>query len=618
MTKRQKRTLTKLIVATSVYIIAVVLDLIFKFGSIIPNEKWAWVLPTVIYGAIFVFVGYKVVKAAFSNLFHGYVLDENFLMTIASIGAFIIGDQKEGVAVVLLFCLGEWFQSFATERSRKSIKDLMELKVDFANVINADQTIIETALEELKIGDTLLIKQGDKVPTDVALLSANACMDLKAITGESMPVNYQEGDFISSGAINMGEAVTVKVSALYENSTVAKILEVVENASKGKTKTENFIARFAKVYTPCVIGVAVVVALLGGIITKDYVGWIYKALNFLVVSCPCALVISVPLTFFTSIGEMAKQGVLVKGSVAIENLSKTGVVVFDKTGTITKGELKVINTYPEDKTEEIMRLAEIAESASLHPISRAILGEHYQAAKGYTFTEVAGEGVIAIGNGETIVCGNNKLMEENGITIVTNESVGTIIYVAKNGEFVGSLVVGDTIKDEAKEAITTLKQRGIKPVMLSGDHKKIAEITAAQVGIGEVYAELLPNQKVEKLNELKSQTANEKIAAVGDGINDAPLLISADVGVSMGTIGADSAIEASDVVILKDNLSALVSAQKTAKNTMKIAKENVWLSLIIKFGVLAISLTSLASMWLAIFADVGVSFIAILNALRKK
>ena len=570
----------------------------------------------------YIIVGLEIVRKALRNIFRGKVFDENFLMTVATVGAFGIGEFPEAVAVMLFYQVGEFFQSYAVDKSRKSIASLMDIRPDYAN-IEKDGKVLKVDPDDVNIGDIIIIKPGEKVPLDGTVIEGNTSIDTKALTGESLPREVTPGDEILSGSINISGLVKVKVSKEYGESTVSKILDLVENASSKKSKSENFITKFAKYYTPIVVIIAILlvivpVAFFGG----EFSDWIYRALSFLVVSCPCALVISIPLSFFGGIGGASKMGILIKGSNYLEAIANTEIIVFDKTGTLTEGIFEVQKINPKDIDEnDLLENAAYAECYSNHPISLSIkraYGKQIDKSKIKSTEELSGRGIVAIINGKNVLVGNEKLLNENNIEFEKNNDVGTILYVAIDNKYVGNIVIADKIKEDAKDSIMSLKKSNIKQaVMLTGDRKAVGENVAGILGIDKVYTELLPDGKVEKVEELlKKKSEKGKLAFVGDGINDAPVLALADIGIAMGGLGADSAIEAADIVLMTDEPSKIVDTIKLSKKTMKIVKENIIFAISIKVLVLILSAIGISTMWEAVFADVGVSIIAILNALR--
>ena len=606
----KKRTI-KIIIAFILFLIAICIPF--------PKE---W-MKKGIYIVSYCIVGLDIVWKAVRNITRGKVFDENFLMTIATIGAFAIGEFPEAVAVMLFYQIGELFQSYAVDKSRKSIASLMNIRPDFANV-KRDNQITKVNPEEVKIGETIVVKPGEKIPLDGIIVEGNSLVDTSALTGESIPKEVGSGDEVLSGCINQNGLLTIKVEKEFGESTVSKILDLVENASSKKSKSENFISKFAKYYTPIVVITAVLLAIIPPFILKDatFIDWLYRALTFLVVSCPCALVISIPLGFFGGIGGASKMGILVKGSNYLEALSKAEIVVFDKTGTLTQGVFKVQKIHPVDiSKEELIELTAHAESYSNHPISvsiREAYGKEIEHNRIEKIQELPGLGVIAKVDEKEILAGNEKLMQQKKIQYSKCEEIGTIIYIAIENKYAGYIVIADEIKEDAKKAIKELKKNNIsKTIMLTGDKKEVGESVAKKLGIDQVYTELLPDGKVEKMEKLLKETSQTgKLVFVGDGINDAPVLALSDIGIAMGGLGADSAIEAADIVIMTDEPSKIVNAIKISKKTMRIVKQNIIFAISIKVAVLILSAFGLSNMWEAVFADVGVSVIAILNALR--
>ena len=603
-------------------VIKVVIALIlFLISLIIPFEN-AWI-NIGIYIISYLIVGLDVLIEAIKNIFKGEVFDENFLMTIATIGAFTIGEYPEAVAVMLFYQVGEMFQSYAVDKSRKSIASLMDIRPDFAN-IKKNGSIEKVSPDKISIGDIIIVKPGEKVPLDGTIVDGNSILDTSALTGESVPREVSIGDEILSGSINQNGLIEIKVTKSFGESTVSKILDLVENASSKKSKSENFISKFAKYYTPIVVVIAVLLAIIPPIIFKEteFIQWLYRALTFLVVSCPCALVISIPLGFFGGIGGASKLGVLVKGSNYLEALSKTEIVVFDKTGTLTEGVFEVQKVNSVDITkEDLIKCAAYAESFSNHPIANSLkkaYGKDIDNKKISETHELSGLGVNAVVDGKEVFVGNEKLMQEKNIEYIKCNEIGTILYVAINNQFKGTIIISDKIKADAKETIEKLKKNNVKKiVMLTGDKKAVGESVAKELGLDEVYTELLPNNKVEKVEELmKSKSEKGKLAFVGDGINDAPVLAISDIGIAMGGLGSDAAIEAADVVLMTDEPSKVVDAIKISKKTLKIVKQNIIFAIAVKILVLILSAIGLSNMWQAVFADVGVSVLAILNALR--
>ena len=606
-----KKRATKIIIALILFLIAIII----KF----PNE---W-LNKGIFIISYLIVGIEVLKEAIENIFKGEVFDENFLMSIATIGAFAIGEFPEAVAVMLFYQIGELFQSYAVDKSRKSIASLMDIRPDYANV-KRENEISKVNPEEVKIGETIVVKPGEKIPLDGKIINGESLIDTSALTGESVPRKEKIGDEVLSGCINQNGLLEIKVTKEFGESTVSKILDLVENASSKKSKSENFITKFARYYTPAVVIIAVILAIVPPFIFHNatFTEWLYRALTFLVVSCPCALVISIPLGFFGGIGGASKMGILVKGSNYLEALSQTEIVVFDKTGTLTQGIFEVQKIETEEiSKEEMLRLVTHAENYSNHPISQSIkkaYGKEIDKNIISKTEEISGKGIIAKVENNDIIIGNNKLMDEKNIQYKKCNEIGTVLYVAINNKFAGYIVIADKVKEDAQKAIKTLKQNHIKKtVMLTGDKKEIGEKIAGKLNIDEVYTELLPDGKVEKVEELLKQKSEKgKLAFVGDGINDAPVLALSDIGIAMGGLGSDSAIEAADVVIMTDEPSKLINAIKISKKTMRIVKENIIFAIVVKVAVLILSAFGLSTMWEAVFADVGVSVIAIINSLR--
>lgn len=616
MSRKQKKNLIRICLSLLFFVILFTIDHIFHLDQVIPNENWSWVLPASLFLVLYLFIAYDVLWKAIRNIFHGQVFDENFLMIVATIGAFAIQSFDEAVAVILFYQIGEFFQSYAVGKSRKSISSLMDIRPDFANVIRDGKTVtIEP--DEVELDEIIVVQPGEKVPLDGIIIEGNSTLDTKALTGESLPREVSIDDEILSGCINLTQTLKIQVKKLFYDSTVTKILDLVENASEQKSKAENFITKFAKYYTPTVVILAVLLALIPGLITRDYIEWIYRALNFLVVSCPCALVISIPLSFFAGIGSASKKGILIKGSNYLEMFNKVNTFVFDKTGTLTKGNFAVTEVAPEERKDEILHLASIAEQDSNHPIAKSILALVDSKEDGYTLTNVAGQGIIATKDSITIYCGNEKLMEENQIDYTKVSGVGTVVYVAKNKEFIGSILICDEVKEEAPSVIQELNQMKNKTIMLTGDNEAIAKDVASRLGVTSYKASLLPQNKVQELEAiLQNKKDKEYVSFVGDGINDAPVLMRADIGISMGGVGSDAAIEASDIVLMKDDLKGIAVAKKIARKTMRIVFENIIFALGVKVLVLILSALGYSNMWLGVFADVGVAVLAILNAMR--
>lgn len=600
-----------LIIGTIVYIIA----LAYK-----SNEN---LLSFILFGVSYLIIGGEVILNAIKNIIRGEIFDENFLMSIATIGAFFIGEYPEAVAVMLFYQIGEVFQGYAVNKSRKSISSLMNIRADHANVLRDDKEI-RVSPEDVSIGEFIIIKPGERVPLDGTVLEGTSFIDTSALTGESVPREVTTGNEILSGSINNNGVLKVKVDKEYGESTVARILELVENASNKKAPTEKFITKFAKVYTPIVVAIAVLVAIIPPIIIKDatFSEWIYKALSILVVSCPCALVVSIPLGFFSGIGAASKKGILVKGGNYLEALRDSEIVVFDKTGTLTKGIFKVteINSINMSK-EELLEITAMGESLSNHPIAVSIAkayGKEVNKDEIKDYREVSGHGIEVTIREKNVLLGNSKLMKSNNIAYNDIDSIGTIVHVAINGEYKGNIVISDEIKENVKEALTELKEVGIKKtIMLTGDNKNVADKVAMYIGIDEVYSELLPGDKVSKIEEiLNKKTSKGKVLFVGDGINDAPVLARADIGVAMGGIGSDAAIEAADVVLMKDKIEEISEAIRVSRRTNMILWQNIIFSLGVKIIVMLLVILGLTNMWAAVFADVGVTLIAVLNSMR--
>lgn len=581
------------------------------------------VITLVLFIIAYAVAGYDVLYGAIRNIFRGQVFDENFLMAIATIGAFCVGEYPEGVAVMIFYQVGEMFQNYAVNQSRKSITELMNIRPDYANVLR-DGEYITVDPEEVMVNETILIKPGEKIPLDGTILEGSSTLDTVALTGESLPREVGKGEDVISGCINLNGTITVKVNQLFEDSTVAKILDLVENAGSKKAKTENFITKFAKYYTPIVVITAAILGLVPPLLFADasFKDWIYRALIFLVVSCPCALVISIPLGFFGGIGSASKQGILVKGSNYLEAMASARIVVFDKTGTLTKGTFEVTEVNPENISyEELLGITAKAESYSNHPIAVSIIkayGGEIKEGEAKEVKEHPGYGVEAVIDNKIVFAGNERLMQEKNISYTPCEAIGTIVYVACDGVFLGSIVISDELKPDSKQTIQGLNKNGIeKTVMLTGDTKQTGEKVAAELALDEVYTNLLPGDKVTKLEELlHKKSKKDKLIYVGDGINDAPVLARADIGIAMGGLGSDAAIEAADIVIMEDEPSKILSAIAISKKTLRIVKQNIVFALGIKMFVLILAAFGLSNMWEAVFADVGVSVIAILNAIR--
>ena len=588
--------------------------LIYRFDNV-------WINNT-LYIISYLLVGLEVLKDACLNIIKGKILDESFLMSVATLGAFLIGELPEAVAVMMFYQVGELFQDYAVDKSKRSIKELMNIRADYANIYENGK-IKKVNPKEVKIGSTIIVSPGEKIPLDGEIIEGNSSLDIKALTGESIPKDVFCGNNVLSGCINLNGVIKIKVTKEFGESTVSKILDLVENASNKKSKSEKFITKFAKYYTPIIVIIAIILGCIIPFLIKDsYSNWIYRALSFLVVSCPCALVISIPLSFFGGIGGASKIGVLIKGSNYLEMLSKVDTILFDKTGTLTKGifDIQKINPIGISK-DKLLEMVAYAENYSNHPVADAIK-------KAYTkkidekkikdIKEIPGLGIKAKIGKQLVLVGNKKLMQEENINFIECDDIGTILYVAIDKNYCGYILIADEIKDDSKTAIKELKSNGIKQtIMLTGDKRVVALDVSKKLGIDLSYFELLPQDKAKKVEEiLNNKSSNSIVAFVGDGINDAPVLALADIGISMGMVGADSAIEASDVVIMTDELSKIVSAMKISKKTIRIVKENIIFAIFIKIAVLILAALGISSMWQAVFADVGVSIIAVLNALR--
>ena len=601
----------KIIISLILFLIA----LIINFNNELVNN--------IIFLVAYIIVGFEILRKAIRNITRGKIFDENFLMSVATIGAFGIGEFPEAVAVMLFYQIGELFQSYAVDKSRKSISNLMDIRPDFAYV-ERNGEIKKVDPDEVKIGEIIIVKPGEKIPLDGIVIEGDSSIDTKALTGESLPQDVSEGSQIISGCINLTGFIKIKVSKEYGESTVSKILDLVENASSKKSQSENFITKFAKYYTPIVVIIAVFLAIIPPLLIDNatFSDWIYRALSFLVVSCPCALVISIPLSFFGGIGGASKMGILIKGSNYLEQLANTEIIVFDKTGTLTEGVFEVQKVKAIDISEdELLKITAYAENYSNHPISLSVkkaYGKEIDEKQIQDTDELSGRGIVAKIENKEILVGNEKLMNEKQIKFDKCKDIGTVLYIAINGKFAGYIVISDKIKKDSKKAIEDLKKNNVKEtIMLTGDRKAVGESVAKELGIDKVYTELLPNDKVEKVENLLEETSEKgKLAFVGDGINDAPVLAISDIGIAMGGLGSDAAIEAADIVLMTDEPSKIVSAINLSKRTMKIVKENIIFAIFIKILVLILSAVGLSTMWWAVFADVGVSIIAILNALR--
>ena len=610
MSKKQKRMLIRVIVSAVLFVVCMLL----------PLTGWVRLL---VFLAPYGVIGWDVLWRAVRNIAHGQVFDENFLMALATVGALAIGEYPEAVFVMLFYQVGELFQSYAVDQSRKSITALMDIRPDYANMEGPDGQLKQVDPEDVAVGDTIVIKAGERIPLDGVVLEGSSTVDTAALTGESLPRQVESGDDVISGCVNLSGLLKVRVTKAFEESTVAKILDLVENSASKKAKAENFITKFARYYTPIVVLAAVALALLPPLFTSiQWVDSIQRALNFLVVSCPCALVISVPLSFFGGIGGASKDGILVKGGNYLEVLARTEIVVFDKTGTLTRGVFNVTAIHPDHCDQgQLLELAALAECWSDHPISRSLkeaYGREMDSARVSSVEEVAGRGVKAVVDGHTVCAGNDKLMEDIGVSWHPCHRVGTTVHVASDGVYLGHIVISDEVKPDAKEAVAALKAAGVrKTVMLTGDAQAVGEDVARQLGLDEVHTQLLPADKVERVEKLlKEVSPKGALAFVGDGINDAPVLSRADIGIAMGGLGSDAAIEAADIVLMDDKPSKIAHAIRIARRTLSIVRQNIVFALAVKLLVLALSAVGLVSMWAAVFADVGVSVIAILNAMR--
>ena len=610
MTRKQRHLLTRIIVAA----------VLFLAGSLLHLPELA---EMAVFLVCYVVVGWDIVWKAITNILHGQVFDENFLMTIATIGALILGEHSEGVAVMLFYQVGEWFQSYAVSKSRKSIASLMDIRPDYAN-IERDGKLVQVDPDEVQIGETIVVKPGERIPLDGTILKGFSTLDTSALTGESMPREVEPGMEVISGCINQTGILNIQTTKEFGESTVAKILDLVENASDKKGRIENFITRFARYYTPVVVFAALALAILPPLITQQpFSTWIYRALTFLVISCPCALVISIPLSFFGGIGGASSCGILIKGSTYLEELANTGVVVFDKTGTLTQGTFKVTGIHPAEGVTDaaLVEAAALAESWSKHPISlsiKAAYGKPIDAARVTDVQELGGHGVTAKVDGKSVAAGNARLMEKLGLAVPAVDGVGTIVHVAMEGSYAGYLLISDVVKPHSADAIRALKASGVrKTVMLTGDAQPVAQAVAQQLGLDEYHAGLLPGDKVDQIEKLlAAKQPKENLAFVGDGINDAPVLSRADVGIAMGALGSDAAIEAADVVLMDDDPAKIALAMRIARRTLRIVHQNIVFALGIKALCLLLGALGIAGMWAAIFADVGVMVIAVLNATR--
>lgn len=605
MTARQKKTLIRIISA-------IVLSFVVYF---IPVDG---IYRLLLFIVPYLVIGYDVLWSALRNIFHGQIFDEKFLMAIATIGAFATGEYPEASAVMIFYQIGELFQGIAVGKSRKSIAALMDIRPDFANVIR-DGNENNVSPEEVSIGETIIVRPGEKIPLDGEIIDGETSVNTAALTGESLPVDKRKGDKVISGTINLSGAIYIRTESTYGESTVSKILELVENSSEKKAKAENFITKFARYYTPAVVISAILLAVVPPLFAGEWSVWINRALIFLVVSCPCALVVSVPLSFFGGIGGASRDGILIKGANYLEVLSKVDTVAFDKTGTLTRGSFSVTAIHPSKISEnELIDIAALAESYSTHPVGESIVAAHkgdIDKTRIGSINELSGKGISAVIDGKNYYVGNGKLMKEVGAEYHECHLSGTIIHLSQEKEYLGHIVINDKVKEDSREAITELKKLGVsKTVMLTGDNKSVAEKVAGDTGVDEFYSGLLPAQKVECVEKLLSDVC--KLAFVGDGINDAPVLSRADVGIAMGALGSDAAIESADIVLMDDKPSKIPTAIKIARKTMRIVRENIWFSLIIKALILILTAVGFTNMWIAVFGDVGVLIIATLNAMR--
>ena len=611
MTKKQKKALRRILVAAVLF---------FALFFVPASAGWPW-LRFAFYLIPYAIVGWDVLWKAVRNIRAGQVFDENFLMAVATLGAFGCGEYPEAVAVMLFYQVGELFQSIAVGRSRKSISDLMDIRPDYAN-IEQDGALVQVSPEQVHVGDLIVVKAGEKIPLDGVVRQGTSSVDTAALTGESLPRDVAPGSAVISGCVNLSGLLHVEVEKEFEDSTVSKILDLVENSSNKKAKAENFITKFARYYTPVVVLAALVLAIVPSLLTGAWNVWIQRGLTFLVVSCPCALVISVPLSFFGGIGGASKKGILVKGGNYLEAMADAGIVVFDKTGTLTRGNFVVSGVYPQGISKEaLLEMAALAEGYSDHPISRSLKeawGNDLDLSRLSEIHEVAGHGIEAKVDGRQVLAGNEKLLRKHGIECQACAQVGTVIHVAVEGSYAGCIVISDEIKPDAAKAVRALHAAGVrKTVMLTGDRRAVGEAVAQELGLDEVHAELLPAQKVAQVERLLDQkSAKEKLLFVGDGVNDAPVLSRADIGIAMGAMGSDAAIEAADVVLMDDAPSKLPEAIRIAKKTLRIVHQNIVFSLAVKALVLALTAVGIANMWWAVFADVGVMVLAVLNASR--
>lgn len=622
-----KKRLIRILVALGLFIIIFTVDKIIHLEHVFSGVA-SFLFPFTLYFTVYLLIGYDVVLKAVRNILRGQFLDENFLMVLATFGAFGLaiyrgatGQSLEGFdeacAVMLFYQIGEWLQKHATCKSRNSIAHLMNLRPDYANLL-VNNKITKVEPDAVKVGSLIVINPGEKVPLDGVVVKGESDLDMRSLTGESLPRMVKVNDEICSGCVNLTSQVTVRVTKLFYDSTASKILDLVENAAMKKSKAENFITKFARYYTPIVIALATLLIVVAGLVTGNWGMAFYRALNFLVVSCPCALVISVPLSFFVALGVASQHGILIKGSNYLEKFNQAKIFVFDKTGTLTQGNFTIVAVEPVNNYEQILKLAAIAEKNSNHPIARAIITAYQgELNNDYTLTNLPGQGVIATKGEETILCGNEKLLQKYKIKFEPTNQVGSVVYVALNQKYVGCLVIQDEVKPEATAVLQALKQISAQTIMLTGDQELVARKVANDLGITGYYANLFPQDKVSVVENLQvNKHSFGNICFIGDGINDAPVLMSADIGVTMGGIGSDAALEAADIVLMHDDLRGLLTAKVLAKQTMLTVRQNIIFSLLVKIGILVLSACGFANMWLAIFGDVGVALITILNALR--
>ena len=618
MTKKQKKTLKRIIISAVLYLAIILAS---KLVAI------PWYLELVLFLVPYFIIGHDVLRKAVLGIVHGEVFDENFLMAVATVGALCLGEFSESVAVMLFYQIGELFQSYAVGKSRKNISALMDIRPDYAN-IEADGQLTQVDPDEVPVGSMIVVQPGEKVPLDGVIVEGTASLNTSALTGESLPRDVKEGDEIISGCIDMSGVLKIRTTKAFGESTVSKILDLVENASSRKSRSEAFISRFAKIYTPAVCAAALALAVLVPLgrmlagLDANWTDWIYRALSFLVVSCPCALVISIPLSFFAGIGGASKEGILIKGSNYLEALSEAKIVVFDKTGTLTRGvfEVTAVHHSPMDEAQ-LLEYAALAECASSHPISKSLqkaYGKEIDRSRVTDIEELSGHGITATVDGHAVAAGNSKLMNKLGVEYHDCHSTGTIIHMAVDGQYAGHIVISDVVKPHSKEAIEQLKRAGVqKTVMLTGDAKRVADSVAAELGVDEVRSELLPGDKVAEVEKLlAAKSKKDMLAFVGDGINDAPVLTRADIGIAMGAMGSDAAIEAADIVLMDDDPLQIAKAIKISRKCIGIVRQNIVFSLVVKFGCLALVAFGVANMWAAIFADVGVMVLAVLNAIR--